>query len=78
MEAEPSSHSRPDLDRFYQFLGSLRSCLKGCLEWWGPYRNLEVHHFLRKGRHLIVKAEFVLAHALGREDKVPLSLLRAI
>ena len=42
------------------------------------YRNLKVHHLLRKRRHLIVEAEPVLPDALRRKHKVSLSLLGAI
>ena len=40
------------------------------------YRNLKVHHLLRKRAHLIIKAKSILAHIIRREDKVALSLFR--
>lgn len=42
------------------------------------YGDLEVNKLLREGRHLIVKAEFVLSNALCRKDKVTLPLLRTL
>lgn len=43
-----------------------------------PYRDLEIHHLLRKGAHLVVEAEAVLALVVGREDEVTLSLFGAV
>lgn len=42
------------------------------------YRNLKVHHLLRKRRHLIVEAEPILPDTLRRKYKISLSLLGAI
>lgn len=42
------------------------------------YRDLKIHHLVRKCRHLVVEAEPVLARVLRREDKVPLSFFLAI
>lgn len=39
------------------------------------YRNLKIYHLLRKSRHLIVKAEPVLANGLSGEDEIALPLL---
>lgn len=41
------------------------------------YRNLEIHHFIRDGAHLIIEAEAVFAHFIGSEDKVALPLFFA-
>lgn len=42
------------------------------------YRDLEVHRLLGEGAHLVVEAEAILAHIVGREDKVALSLLGTV
>lgn len=42
------------------------------------YRNLKVHQFLGKRRHLVIEAEPIFSHALGREHIVSLALLSAI
>jgi hypothetical protein len=44
----------------------------------GTYGDLEVDHFLGKGRHLIIETEGVLAETLCGEHEVSLSLLCAI
>lgn len=43
-----------------------------------PYGNLEIHHLLGKGRHLIVEAESVFPRLARREDEVALSFLGAL
>jgi hypothetical protein len=42
------------------------------------YRNLKIHHLLRKSAHLIIEAEPILAHIIRRKHKVALSLLCAV
>ncbi len=41
----------------------------------GPYRYLEVHHLVRKCRHLVIEAHPVLSAILSGEDKIALSFL---
>lgn len=40
-----------------------------------PYGYFEIHHLIRKCRHLVVKAHSVLSAFLGSEDEIALSLL---
>ena len=42
------------------------------------YGNLEIYHLLCECAHLVAEAEAVLAHVIGREDKVALALLVAV
>jgi hypothetical protein len=42
------------------------------------YSNLEIHKFLRKSTHLIIKAESIFARFQGREHEITLSLLLPI
>lgn len=45
---------------------------------WGIYRDLEIHHLLHPGTHLVVEAETIFAGFLGREHEVALPLLGAL
>lgn len=38
------------------------------------YSYFEIHHFLCKSAHFVVKAELIFARFLGREDRVQLAL----
>jgi hypothetical protein len=40
-----------------------------------PYGNLKVYHLVRKGRHLVVEADSVIAFVPRRKDEIPLPLL---
>lgn len=42
------------------------------------YCNLEVHHLVSIGGHLIAEAESVFSNSLRREDKISLPLLLSI
>jgi len=43
-------------------------------KWERTYSDFKIDHLVGEGRHLVVKAEAVLANGLRGEDKVALSL----